>query len=362
MQIVDCSNDAFQLTVRDHAMRAYLQRYPFLMGPDQAMNERCREAILSGLASRNREKTATVLNRLMPSETQLTARQMDRLQRIMDESEVPQALRAEMIDDYAWEANLVPLDTNDVLVLGCADGTELMFLRAVLPEATITAVDYEDIISEARKRAIGVRFFHGDMNAILASFGQEFDLISSNHTLEHLYTPNEILTTLAGLLRNHGALISTLPMDGMEGSPFLGKVKKVAISKTVHPLDVVYLDAGHPWKTNPTDLVATMKETGFERPFLYQRQQHLSRAIPFGERRFKAKLVIGKMLHTVFFAWPRSLMKVIFSKNPPRILNVCLLGAERRVWFGSNLLKNIFTQEILVLAYKVAPGPRAESR
>src|SRR3981081_2289162 len=102
MQIVDCSNDAFQLTVRDPAMRAYLQRYPFLMGPDRAMNERCLEAILSGLAARNREKTATVLNHLMPSETQLTAEQMDRLQRIMDESEVPQALRAEMIDDHAW--------------------------------------------------------------------------------------------------------------------------------------------------------------------------------------------------------------------------------------------------------------------
>jgi hypothetical protein len=49
---------------------------------------------------------------------------------------VPQAPRGEMIDDYAWEANLILLDTNDVLVLGCADGTELMILRAVLPEAT----------------------------------------------------------------------------------------------------------------------------------------------------------------------------------------------------------------------------------
>ena len=44
------------------------------------MNERCREVILSGLASRNREKTATVVNHLTPSETQLTAKQMDRLQ------------------------------------------------------------------------------------------------------------------------------------------------------------------------------------------------------------------------------------------------------------------------------------------
>jgi SAM-dependent methyltransferase len=269
---------------------------------------------------------------------------------------VPQALRAGMIDDYGWEANLVPLDTKDALVIGCADGIELMFLRAMLPEATITALDYEDVIPEARKQATGVRFLQGDMNALLASFGQEFDLISSNHTLEHLYTPNEVLTTLAGLLRNNGALISTLPMDGMEGTPFLEKVKDAAIRKTAHPLDVVYLDAGHPWKTNPADLDATMQEAGFERPLLYQRQQHLSRSIPFGERRFKAGLATGKALHTVFFVWPRSLAKVIFTKNPPRILNACLLGAERRVWFGSNLLKNIYTQEVLVLARKNSAG------
>lgn len=84
-------------------------------------------------------------------------------------------------------------------------------------------MDYQDQIPVARKRAFSVRFFQGDLNTLIRSFGQEFDLISSNHTLEHLYTPNEILTTLADLLQPHGALISTIPIDGMEGSPFLGK-------------------------------------------------------------------------------------------------------------------------------------------
>jgi SAM-dependent methyltransferase len=352
MQIFDRSNSAFQLSIQDPAMRAYLQRYPFLMGPDQAMNDLGRRVIHDGLVPRNREKTTTALTRLTPKETELSAEQMDRLQRIMDESEVPQALRRELIDDYAWEANMVPLDTKDALVLGCADGTELMFLRAVLPEATITAIDYEDTIPEARRRATGVRFFHGDMNAILDSFGQEFDLVSSNHTLEHLYTPNEILTRLAELLRSNGALISTLPMDGMDDSPFLDKVKEAVIKKSIYPLDMVYLDAGHPWKTNPADLVATMQESGFERPQLYQRQEHLSRSVPFGERGFRARLAVGRALHTVFFAWPRFMTRRFFPKRPPRIITVCLMGAERRLWFGTNKLKNIFTQEVLVLARK----------
>jgi hypothetical protein len=187
------------------------------------------------------------------------------------------------------------------------------------------------------------------MNALLATFGQEFDLISSNHTLEHLNTPNE-LRTLAGLLRQHGALISTLPMDGMDGSPFLEKVKDTVKKKTAQPLDVVYLDAGHPWKANPTDLGVRFQEVGVERPLLYQRQLH--RFASFGERRFKAQLAFGRALQTLFFGLPRSIAKVLFSKNPPRIFCRVLLGLERRVWFGSNNLKNRYTQEVMVLARK----------
>jgi SAM-dependent methyltransferase len=350
MHILDESKDAFELTVQDSDMRRYMQRFPFLTGPDDAMNERGNQVIFEGLKSRNRQQEATRIQRLMPQETELTAEEMERLLRIMDESGIAQTERAEMIDDYGWEANLVPRNTKAALVLGCADGRELMFLRAVLPDATITALDYEDQMSTALRQAVGVRFFQGDMNALLETFGREFDLISSNHTLEHLYTPNEVLATLAGLLREHGALISTLPMDGMDGSPFLEKVKDAAAKKTAHPLDVVYLDAGHPWKTNPADLEMTFQEVGFERPLLYQREMHLSRYASFGATRFKAELALGSALHAVCFGWPRSIAKVLFSQNPPKIFCRVLLGMERRVWFGSNNLKNRYTYEVLVLA------------
>jgi SAM-dependent methyltransferase len=352
MYILDESKDAFQLTVQDAAMRLYLQRFPFLMGPDSSMNELGHRVIYDGLKPRNRQQVATPIHRLMPKETELAAEEMKRLLRIMDESKIALSERTGMVDDYGWEANLVPRETKAALVLGCADGRELMFLRAVLPDATITALDYEDQMSEALKRAVGVRFFQGDMNALLESFGREFDLVSSNHTLEHLYTPNEVLTTLAGLLRENGALISTLPLDGMDGSPFLEKVKAAAAKKTAHPLDVVYLDAGHPWKTNPADLEMTFQEVGFERPLIYQRAMHLSRYASFGPTRFKAELALGSALHAVCFGWPRSIAKMLFSKNPPRFFARVLLGMERRMWFGSNNLKNRYTHEVLVLARK----------
>lgn len=344
--------DAFQLTITDPAVRAYLQRYPFATGPDSAMNAHCRQEIGIHLAVRPRPRMATRVVRLKPDETRLAAEEIDRLERILDESEVPQAARAEMINDFAWEANLVPRDVKDVLVIGCGNGEELMFLRAVLPETNITALDYTDSVPPARKRATGVRFFQGDMQALLSGFGQEFDLISSNHTLEHLYMPNEVLTTLAKILRPHGALISVLPMDGWEHNPFLAQTRDMATKTAVYPLDVVYLDAGHPWKTNPDDLNATLQEVGFEPPQFYQREEHLSRCIKGNEKQLKTGLAIGKMLHLFAFRLPRSLMKLLFPQTPPNLLSKCMLAAERRVWFGTNRLKNTYTPEILILAQK----------
>ncbi|WP_263367583.1 class I SAM-dependent methyltransferase [Edaphobacter bradus] len=353
MQIVDQNLDAFQLTVEDPTVRAYLQRHPFAVGPDRTMNARCGDIFQNQLTIRNRTHPVETIM-LKPHETLLTPKQMDRLDRLMNEAGISTSARAGLVDDYAWETSLVPLDTKDVLVIGCADGPELMFLRAVLPEANITALDYEDMIPPALSRAIGVRFFQGDLHELLARFGQEFDLISSNHTIEHLYTPDEILATLSGLLRDRGVLISTLPMDGMAGTPFLKRVRDVAITKRVHPLDYVYLDAGHPWKTNPADMSATLQEVGFEPPVFYQREQHLSREAAYGEARFNAGLAIGKILHTIFFGLPRSFAKVAFPKRAPNVISKVLLAAERRIWFGTNRLKNKYTQEVLVLARKAS--------
>jgi hypothetical protein len=112
---------------------------------------------------------------------------------------------------------------------------------------------------------------------------------------------------------------------------FWEKVKDAARKKAVHPLDIVYLDAGHPWKTNPADIAVTLQETGFEWPQLYQRQQHLSRPAALGEGRFKAELAFGKALHALLFGWPRCLSKALLPEKPQRIFSTDLLAAERRV-------------------------------
>jgi SAM-dependent methyltransferase len=353
--VSDHSNDATQLTIEEADICAYLQVNPAAAGPDIEMNARCRRAICEHLAIRRHSYVAPPkVSRLKPQETQLTNEQLKRLGYLMDEVSIPAATRSKMIDDFGWEANLVPSGAKNVLVIGCGKGEELLFLSAVLPDTRITALDYRDELSPALKQATGVRLIVGNMNEILPDLNQEFDLISSNHTLEHLYKPAETLAALASVLRPGGALISTLPMDGMSSNPFLVDVKRAVDRKNSHPLDIVYLDAGHPWKTNPADLVATLMEAGFEHPQLYQREKHLSRVANGGEQQLRRGLAIGKVLHTLTFRLSREVLKVVFPKNPPRAVSRILLAAELRLWFGTNRLKNTFMQEVLVRARKRA--------
>ena len=110
------SYDSFRLLVLEPAIRSYLQHYPFANGPDPILNAKCYQIIRDQLMMRNHAQAATIVQ-LLSNETRLTEEQMSRLERIMDESELPTAVRPKSIDDFAWEANLVPCNTKNALVL-----------------------------------------------------------------------------------------------------------------------------------------------------------------------------------------------------------------------------------------------------
>ena len=350
---------AFQLSIKDSAMRAYLQRYPFVLGPDSTMNARCTEEIRQQFALRpNSNGLATVGGksttvRLSPEQANLSENVLSRLQTLMDQAGVHNERRSSVIEDFGWEAKLTPSGPKDVLVIGCGDGIELLFLRAVLPDANLTAVDYGDHLTQALKQTTQVQFHAGDMTTILGSFTEKFDLVFSNHTLEHMYMPDEIIAVLSGLLRENGTLVSTLPMDAAEGSPFLDKLTGIAKEKNVHPVDLVYLDTGHPWKTNPSDLRQTFQAAGFRNVELYQRAEHLPRWFAGSEKQLQSRRDLDLKLHALFFGMPRTVIKALFSR-PPVILVRLLLAAERRVWFGANKVKNLYTEEVCVIAHKQA--------
>jgi len=331
-------------------MQAHLQGKPFACEGDTAQNRADRESILAGLEMRAADAPEDVVM-LTGEQTRLRPEEMVRVHALLDVLGLSARRRRTHMNDFSWEANQVPRQCRRVLDVGCGNGLELMFLRAVLPKAEMTALDYGDSIPEATKRAIGVKFMAGDINHLLDGLPGGYDLIYSNHTLEHLYTPDEMLRRLHGLLAEGGMLISTLPMDAMPGSPFLSKVLRAVEEKRVHALDVVFLDAGHPWKTNPPDLRKTLANAGFRAVTIYQRAEHLSR--PTAGRRgvYEAKKRVGQLLHLLLCAPARAMGKLL-PERAHRVYGRLLLSVERRVWFGANNLKNRFSEEALFIAVK----------
>ncbi len=350
---------AYLMPIPDPALQAYLQRHPFCAGPDQDLNQRCRVAVQRWFGVRPCG-TEVAVTQLETGQTVLPAEALARLDRMFDQLGVSRGDRTSQIDDFGWEANLVPGSARRVLVVGCGDGVELLFLRAALPEAEITAMDYHNSIAPKLAEIVRLTFIEGDLNERLSELAQSsFDLIFSNHTMEHFYTPDETLRRLSQLLVTGGTIISTLPMDAAPGSPFLDRVHAQADRGSLHPIDIVYLDPGHPWKTTAEDLCGTLSRAGFSSMEIFQRRDHLSRPFAGSPEEFRRQRDARLRLYGWTFAPVRAVLRALFPGSVPFPILRLLFAAERRSGVGSNTIKNEFTEEALFRAVRKRelPGP-----
>jgi SAM-dependent methyltransferase len=339
-----------QIDVADPALQAYLQRYPFASGPSEAMNVRGRAA---AAAIRLREPAPPfAVTLLEPIATLLADEEESRLQSLFDRTHIAPATQRIHRDDFGWEVNLVPRSAQRVLILGCGDGIELLFLRAVLPTARLTAIDYANALLPGIAEATGVTFLAGDMHQHLRSLTREYDLAFSNHTLEHMYAPDATLATLATLLVPGGHILSTLPLMAQPGSPHLDRILRYASQterRVIHPIDAVYFDLGHPWKTNPADIAATLTRAGFGDVHIYQRAGHLGRPMPATA----AELAQRRRIYILFFRifltplrWAVRLLTPLAPQQTPRML----FALERRLPFGVNNTMNLLSEEACFVA------------
>ena len=344
----DRAAPGLQIEVVEPELQAYLQRYPFASGPDEAKNARGRAAA-EGVRLREAGVPFAV-TLLEPVETLLADEEERRLQLLFERVGVTAAEQRTHRDDFGWEANLVPRSARNVLVLGCGDGVESLFLRAVLPEARLTALDYGNSLLPGVAEATGVRFLAGDMHEHLRGLRREYDLAFSNHTLEHMYAPDATLAAVAALLVPGGHVLSTLPLMGEHGSPFLERVRRQAEQGgRIHPVDLVFFDLGHPWKTNPADIVATLGRAGFAGVKVYQRVGHKGRPMAATETELHGKRRTARLLYGLLLApvrWVAKGMWALGMKQSPR----WLFALERRLPFGVNNTMNLLSEEACFVA------------
>ena len=350
---------AVQIPVSDLEMQAYLQRYPFASGPQTEMNERCKRTISSGIYLRPPGLRANPVW-LKPEEARLSSHEETRAHVLLDGIGIPAAEKPAYFDDFAWEVSFVPRETKSVLVIGCGHGIELIFLRAVLPEAHITAIDYAsddyNTMLPGLAEAVKLTFLRGDIGRNLLTLTRQYDLIFSNHMLEHLYDPDSTLMILANLLMPGGQILSILPMVSQEGTPFWEKIRRFADRKAIspsaaiHPLEFVYFDAGHPWKTNPDDLMGTLVRSGFTDVRIYQREGHCSRPLQMTAERYRRRRQLLVWLNRLLIGSTRYVMMFLFRRWMPKFLPSLFFAVERRLPFGTNYIANLFSEEALFLA------------
>jgi SAM-dependent methyltransferase len=346
-----------QIRVTDPALQAYLQRYPFASGPDETMNLRAGVVVSENIFFREAgSEVETTL--LSPGETQLPSLEMERVRELFVRIGMSAADREVYRNDFEWEANLLPRGARNVLVIGCGDGIELLFLRAVLPEAQITAIDYHDSLLPGVFDALGMTFLEGDMHGHLRSLEPVYDLIFSNHTLEHLYDPDRTLAILASLLVRGGSVLSILPMNSQPGSPYLQRTHQFIEKRAseadarIPMLDLVYIELGHPWKTNPSDIFATLMRAGFEDVRIFQRRDHLCRPTRASRAELERKRKSVIFLNSAMIAPVHFVAKMLFPGGVPLRLRKLIFAVERRLPFGTNRSANALSEEALFLCRK----------
>jgi len=344
------NGDAVLIKISDLSIRAYLRRYPFVNGPDMDMNNKSLDVIRKSIRIRRNNSPAEIISDDVVS-TEIEPEENKRAISLFKNLGVDEVQYKNLLNDYGWRVNKISRDATDVLSIGCGNGYELIFIKALLPDAHITAIDDRDKIDRRLYSILNFKFIEGDFNVVSEKIKNKYDLIFSNHFLEHTCDPDSLIKNIFHLLRPRGILIAGLPLDSSVDTVFSEEILKLSNNPDrLHPIDLNYFDPGHPWKTNAADLTATLRNNKFHAITIYQRAQHPSRYIFGSEKTYNNKFKRARCLNKIFFSPMHSLIKLIFPRSPPYIARKILFAVESRCWFGSNWLKANFSPDVVVVA------------
>jgi SAM-dependent methyltransferase len=340
------------LAIRDGKLQEYMQTHPFLDGPDERLNRACLTALRSNLRPRRLSGTAAYAKpleteRLLPSKEVLS-----RVDELLHAVDAAPGFRQHLVGDYGWKIQFVPEHSKKILAVGHHTGHELLFLRAAAPQAEIYAIDWVDRTDPRILDLVGAKVFDGSLLHELQNFKEEFDLIFSNHVLEHMYDPDLAIKILAACLTPGGRFLCGLPLDGSPGDVFEEDWRRWARDANLRRVDMGHIDPGHPWKTSVTDIMATFGQAGMRDVQVFCRPNHLTREIALSIESLRRYRKHGRMLNKLLFGPLRTLIHITFRDSPPPFLLKCLFALERRTWFGSNRFKNAQSLEVVAFCTK----------
>jgi 2-polyprenyl-3-methyl-5-hydroxy-6-metoxy-1,4-benzoquinol methylase len=210
-----------------------------------------------------------------------------------------------------------------------------------------------------------VEFVAGDIfesTKKLGADGSRFDLIFSNHVIEHFYDPDEQISELCSLLKPGGRFTAGVPLDAYPFSDLLAARSRDP--QSTNALDMDWLDLRHPWKTNEADLARTLRGAGMGSVVLFRRTHHANNSKceddlsleGCTQRERRARRIESLTVQPWIGA-----MKLLFGRNPPRRLARLVFGVNRRLWFGRYRLKCDIQPEVFATAVRKAEDPGHEA-
>lgn len=346
------SSIALRTAITDPELRSYVQQYPFLTGPDELANARALSALRTGIRISRCKDDGEVHRK--PHETlSLTQAQNTAACDMLRATGMPEAQIRDTQHDFGWRVSQVPSDAALILCLGSGAGDELAFLRAKAPAARIVVMDYVQKIREGLLQAVNAEFIQCDLVHELSAQTTQYDIVFSNHTLEHMFDPDQVLNLIYQRLRVGGMIVSGLPLDGDSSVPLHAAIVKISEKASeLHAIDLGMFDAGHPWKTNAADLKNSLINAGFSDIEIFQRSEAPYRSQLDDDRlsRLPRKLLV--LTHAAIFQTTRFLLKLLFPHTPPMQFCKLLVAIERRVPFGANKLKNRYSPDVTFSALK----------
>lgn len=340
----------------DQDTAIYLQRHSFLDGPEESRNRRLRSELVGKACPRHADRDEVAFEDVSghPREL-LSADDWLRLQRLGSRLGLSELEWRNIGYYYGWKLKLAHAEApKRVLSFGSATGMECVAIKALFPDAKISAIDFNLEVDPAWLEPLGIEAtYRTTLESLREQLAGGFDLIFSNHTLEHLAQPEEILRQLLALLRPGGTLVSALPLEWSPGSHSRPALERHPKGQPVHPLDVGDLHLGHLWKTSPRDVYDTLLRAGYDSIRLIRRVDYPTawrNHRPMHRTLLRLRAELGSVLNRLTLLPFRSALKLVFSEQLPGFVVRNYFRLETRVWFSHVLLHNSTVQELTFVA------------
>ena len=338
------------LSIKDASLYPFSQKYPFLNGKDPLARKAALNSIRGSIVVRNSNSDVEI-NRLNPTDVIWWTDEENRAKRVLKDKGMADGDADQLWDEFSWKVRALPHDAQRILSIGCGSGAELFFLRLRAPNATIKAVDWSNTLTPEFRDVEGVEFRVQDLTNLGDFPDRDFDVIFSNHVIEHMYDPDKIIPLIRKLLTPGGVFVSAVPLDGQGNVGFKDAILKLFKSQQkIGATDALILNFGHPWKTNFSDLNQTLYAAGFVDVDFFQREWSVPRFLPYNDEQRRKKLATAMFLHQAVVRPAQNVAKALFGVNPPILVTRLFEAFERRVFFGSNRINSDLSMETVFIA------------